>query len=168
LFGNFILPACEDHVNSVYDGPGFSLEIPDLMSGTLQGWPGGGAPGLVTFEFAGSPYEGAGVQWTTTGESVDFESALEGFLAILKPSGLPIDAIGPLTATVINGRVVVTRRIDVTSEDGPLSGVVGALSCEASGSTYVLYHMAHAGLSEWFDPVDEFVRFFDSFGCADE
>jgi CubicO group peptidase (beta-lactamase class C family) len=171
LFGNFILPACDDHVPSGYSDFGFSLEIPDLMDAVSQGWTESRASdvsGLVRFEFGGSPYEGAGVQWTTIEGSPDFESALDGFLAILEPSGVGIDAIGPLTATALGGRVVVYRRIDVTTEDGQLAGGVGALYCEATDRMYVLYHMARAGLSEWFDPVDEFVRFFDSFDCDDK
>ena len=167
LLGGFILPSCNTYEPTEYKDFGFSLTVPQLTRGRPEAWIGSDrisdASGLVSFSYIGSPFVGAGVQWQPIEESFAFEAALEGFVATVRTVGVQVVAIGLLKATVHGGRVLVYRRVDFTTQDGRIAGVVGVLFSEANDRAYVLYYVPFAGLSEWIDPVAGFKEFFRGF-----
>jgi len=167
LLARFVLPSCDAYSPARYADFGFALEIPHLMNAWPQGWHGARLPseaaGFVSLEFGGSPYEMAGVQWSTPGRPGRLSLALAEFIAALGAFGNEVEATGPIVETTIAGREILQRSIDVTRAGTSLRAIVGAFACPGTGRTFVVYHGVEAKLSEWLDPSAAFEQLVGSF-----
>ena len=170
LLGSFILPACKDYTEVPFADFGFELEIPRLTSPWIEGWAGSAraseSAGLITFRYAGSPYERVGVQWTTDGRR-PAQTALASFVEGLREEGVGLETAGPPIEAEIGRRKVLQQSVDVTTEDAVLSVRLAVLPCDGTGRTFVFFHSVAAEIAAWVDPDGALGRLIEGFTCSD-
>jgi CubicO group peptidase (beta-lactamase class C family) len=167
LLGRFILPACDTYAKSEYEGYGFSMEIPILMTAEEHGPLGLGEPsdvsGMAAFHMVDCPHETFGLQWRTVETAPNLIVAITHFLESMTDVDTQIVRQELRFSTTLDGQKVAYQLLDVVTGGDEVAAVVGAWYCEETGRLFVLYSGVLDALTEWIDPFATFERLIAGF-----
>lgn len=169
LLGRFILPACDSYTHQLNRSYGFSLEVPTGMQSQVfgKGFEGSASEdsGLIQFHFGNSPFENLGVQWNSVPSPPMPENTLDEFALMFDALGVTMNLQSePLTGSEMDHEYLV-QSFEVMEGETTFPGVIGTWYCDETQRVFIMYFGTVYGVEEQIDPLNEWLRYLETFDC---
>jgi hypothetical protein len=171
LLYRFIFPACNTNLgNDRYSKHGLVFDYPRGMALTEGGewfsWTNVWTATETSGQVKGDLFpERISVTWDTTQSAISPEAALDQFHTEATESEVNITRSGPLIKSTKDSHELVYQFFNFTSRGPPLTGIIGAWSCDETNRIYTFYYMSIPEATTEQDLLTKFQRYLDVLIC---